>query len=306
MLTEKSKPDFAFLPLRPRKLISLWQMIRYFALEGSHYLEWLNCYWIDAKSNIKLHGAASKIDDDENLELLKVLGELKIFCGVEKCDLENSRSRLENFNHKLGNEKLLNTVIESEIDGLMVSLREELNNRWCAYIPDKKVEFFECEMLFGFGVLMTFGEAKNDIKDAGNCLAADLNTAAVFHLMRVAEYGLRALAAKLGVKAAQGKRIDEATWGQIIKELHGKIDSLYTKSNKTKKEKEDLAFYRLALNDCSIFKPIRDDVMHIRGYYNEHEALGLFKRVKEFMKALAARGVKRPRKEIAALLRRTK
>ena len=45
-----------------------------------------------------------------------------------------------------------------------------------------------------------FKSAKDDIGAAGNCYAADLHTAAVFHLMRVAEKGMKALARHLGIK----------------------------------------------------------------------------------------------------------
>jgi hypothetical protein len=45
------------------------------------------------------------------------------------------------------------------------------------------------ELLFGKIVLDKFPRAKTDIIEAGNCLAADCNTAAIFHLMRVVEHG---------------------------------------------------------------------------------------------------------------------
>ena len=64
-------------------------------------------------------------------------------------------------------------------------------------------------------------------------------------------------------------------------------------------------FYRLALNDCNIFNDFwRNDVMHTRGNYNENEALDVYARVKEFMQGLVKKGVKRPSKQFASLLRR--
>ena len=158
-------------------------MILLFAFEPTHILEWLDAYLQDAREKRKKGGTASKITDDDNLELLKDLGSIKAFC--KKCELGNSQARLENFSYKLSRGTLLHTVIESEIDGLITSLREELNNRYCALIPCKKLQYFEQKMLFGLEVFLAFGDAHEDIKDAGNCLAADLNTAAVFHLMRV-------------------------------------------------------------------------------------------------------------------------
>jgi hypothetical protein len=118
-------------------------------------------------------------------------------------------------------------------------------------------------------------------------LACDLNTASVFHSMRVIEHGLRALAAKLRVRIAKGKPINEATWGAIISELSKKIASLSGLRNQTAKQKETLICYRMALSDCSKFKDLyRNDVMHTKGSYNETEALGVYKRVEEFMQSL--------------------
>lgn len=54
--------------------------------------------------------------------------------------------------------------------------------------------------LLGDKVAAKFKSAVPDIKEAGNCLAADCNTAAVFHLMRAVEWGMRAFAVHLGFK----------------------------------------------------------------------------------------------------------
>jgi len=119
---------------------------------------------------------------------------------------------------------------------------------------------------------------------------------------------LRALATKLKVPVAAGKPIQYATWGKIIPALQAKIEAIDKKKiAKTKKEQGDLDFYRLALNDCNIFKDFwRNDVMHTRGNYDESEALEVCGRVEEFMQGLVKRGVKRPSKQLASLLRKRK
>jgi hypothetical protein len=82
----------------------------------------------------------------------------------------------------------------------MEAIEKELAQRKLVFIPPNLVEYLEQEKLFGDAVYENFPSARGDIRDAGNCLAAGLNTAAVFHLMRVVELGLRALAKKLHVK----------------------------------------------------------------------------------------------------------
>ncbi len=93
---------------------------------------------------------------------------------------------------------------------------EEMEQIKLVVIKPDKAHFFEKESLFGLEVGMAFPRAKAEIKDAGNCLAADLNTSAVFHLMRVAEHGLRALAKHLEISIPESE-LDYQTWNQIIR-----------------------------------------------------------------------------------------
>src|ERR1022692_625583 len=55
------------------------------------------------------------------------------------------------------------------------------------------------DSLLGDPVKVAFPSAQNDIQHAGNCLAVECGTAAVFHLMRAVEWGLRALCRDLGI-----------------------------------------------------------------------------------------------------------
>ena len=65
------------------------------------------------------------------------------------------------------------------------------------------------------------------MKNAGNCRAADLNAAAIFYLMRVAELGLKIVARKLRIKTKH--EIDLADWGEILKGIKKKLDVLELK-----------------------------------------------------------------------------
>ena len=67
-----------------------------------------------------------------------------------------------------------------------------LQNAKFAYIPTTDAKYFENDRLLGDAVFEVFEEALQDVKDAGNCLALAMHTACVFHLMRIAEWRLRA------------------------------------------------------------------------------------------------------------------
>jgi hypothetical protein len=117
-------------------------------------------------------------------------------------------------------------------------------------------------------------------------LAADLDTAAVFHLMLVAEFGLRALAKHLKVKIKRD--LEYADWDEVIRGIQAKLDSI--KHPRGKKRQAELEFYRPLLSECSEFKDVwRNNIMHARRRYIHHEALGVFNRVSDFMCRLATR-----------------
>jgi hypothetical protein len=75
-----------------------------------------------------------------------------------------------------------------------------------------------------FSVLGNFPEAIYDAREAGNCFAFERFTAAVYHLMRVAEYGLVSVAASAGV--AEDKR---TSWASMLAGIHGEIKQRVSK-----------------------------------------------------------------------------
>jgi hypothetical protein len=160
----------------------------------------------------------------------------------------------------------------------------EAGKQTFTFIPTEKARFFEQDNLFGEKVSSAFPSAKPHIKDAGNCLAADLDTAAVFHLMLAAEFGLRALAKHLKVKIK--RELEYADWDEVIRGIESKLAGI--KHPRGKKRQADLEFYRPLLSECSEFKDVwRNNLFHARRRYNGLEALNVFNRVNDFMQRLA-------------------
>jgi hypothetical protein len=102
------------------------------------------------------------------------------------------------------------------------------------------------EGLFGTPATTAFPSAIPDMREAGNCLAAECNTAAVFHLMRTVEWGLRALCAEVGLirlkrRTSSGKvkytPISHTDWEHMLNQLQSSID-LKINSLKRRKEKQ--------------------------------------------------------------------
>ena len=220
----------------------------------------------------------------ENLEMDKT----RERCFLFHAALDASR------NPVLDSDRLTPREIVRELKGIIDTGIEELRHKQFAFVPTNKAEFFERDDLFGVAVKeATSDEINTEIKAAGNCLAADLNTAAVFHLMRVVEYAMRATVIHLHLPIGDIP-IEHAEWKTLIELIEKEVRrkrAVYDRSEPKKREDfEDCKFYRMVADECFAFKEIwRNNVMHTQGTYSAPAALGVFERVRDFMQRLANR-----------------
>jgi hypothetical protein len=151
--------------------------------------------------------------------------------------------------------------------------------------------------LLGKTVTAAFPSAANDIREAGNCLAADCNTAAVFHLMRVVEWGLRALALDLGfsrvctdLKRKKYTSIPYSQWEKILGQLQAHVNMKIASIAPGKKKQKLQEFYFPALQDIQAIKDAwRNHVMHARREYAAPDAAAVLSHVTRLMVTLATR-----------------
>jgi hypothetical protein len=181
-------------------------------------------------------------------------------------------------------------VFINELESLHRDLLIVVSRKKFAYIYEEVIPYFEQDYLFGAWVYDRFPEIREDIKDAGNCIAAGLPTAAVFHLMRIAEFGFRHTATKARVKLTDNKKplpIDYAGWEKIVQGLDA-VSKEIRRSPKGPKRERKATFYASLVEQCGYFRDVyRDKTMHHRKRYNHNEAVGAFLRVKEFITLLA-------------------
>jgi hypothetical protein len=165
--------------------------------------------------------------------------------------------------------------------------RGELHSMIFVQIPPDKAQFFEQDALFGPAVQNAASmELNAEIRAAGNCLAADLNTAAVFHLMRVVEHGARSLAARLDV-ALSKKQISQSEWQTLIQAMEVRISRSQRHKKPIPLKPGELKLFRGAIMDIKSFKDLwRNDVMHTRGNYKFHDAKNVKEYVEHFMRGL--------------------
>ena len=210
----------------------------------------------------------------------------------ERLDLEFSSKialdiveRLQTEGHRYTLELILR-----EFERLMEAIRTELGKRKFAYIAAPLDKYFEQDKLFGDEVYEIFKEARRDVKDAGNALAASLPTACVFYLMRVTEHGLRKLAKKLKVKLThKGKPcpVEFGDWDKVITAIRNNISSARGLPAGPKRQAK-LESYSSAADHCEYMKDIwRNNLAHTRKPYSQPEAIAVLDRVRDFMQFLA-------------------
>jgi len=164
-------------------------------------------------------------------------------------------------------------------------------------IPEKYGDYAEQEQLFGSEVYKAFPSAREDIKQAGNCLAVEDYTGCVFHLMRAVEWGLRALCGDLRIirilKTKKGKPkyigIEWAEWDRILEPVHERVDAKIRALAVGKRKQDAQEFYYPLLRDLRGFKEaFRNHVMHARRDYKPKEAEAVLDNVKRFMELLSS------------------
>lgn len=166
----------------------------------------------------------------------------------------------------------------------------EIEKHKFLYLPSQGAEYFARDELFGKVVYDEFPSARDEIKEAGNALAFEMYTACVFHLMRIAEHGLRRLALRLKVKLTDKEKfmpLEFADWDKVITGIRNKIGEARRLPRGPQKQ-EQLEKYSNAADHCEYMKDIwRNTTSHAREPYIRPEALSAKERVENFMVFLA-------------------
>ena len=167
-------------------------------------------------------------------------------------------------------------------------IENEADQRLCYIVQKNKSDFLQEEGQRWLPIGEEFPSINSEAKSALFCYVVSENTACIFHLMRIAEIGLRALARERRVKIPK-KPLDWTEWQEILTHLGKKVDEIAKKKRGPAKDAA-LMFYQGALGEFSAFKDTyRNMVMHVRKSYDEHEAASALLHVREFMGRLGAK-----------------
>ena len=186
-------------------------------------------------------------------------------------------------------------VIEAEARNIQTLLSREVHYQKFLWISKSKSEYVDNDNLFGRAVTDAFPSSSRDIREAGNCLAAECGTGAVFHLMRACEFSLRALARDRDIEF-KDKPLDEKEWGQILDVLESKVGKLNRADRAlwvdSKARDMQLRYYSGLVQELRSFNVAwRRHISHadVRAFYDAEEAMGIFNHVRTFMQNISER-----------------
>lgn len=176
----------------------------------------------------------------------------------------------------------------SLVDDINKRLLDELSGKKVIVLQDREDEYFNARQpLFGQEVSDKFqSSAAFEIDEAAKCLALGRSTAAVFHLMRTMEIGIRALARSLSVP--DPVKPAERNWGHILNAIWDGIEAKWPRTS-DRLHGDGALFEDLYVSLDAVKNPWRNSTMHVEKKYTDEEAEHVFMAVRGFMRKLASR-----------------
>jgi hypothetical protein len=172
---------------------------------------------------------------------------------------------------------------------IVLAIKREMFNKLFLHIPADRASYFEKADIVSENVRNSFPSAYIEIKEAATCYATERYTACVFHAMRGAEIGLRAMGNDLCVTFPD-KPIELAEWQNILDKIEKNIKKKLEASGDKVQRDKDRQFYGQAAAQFRYFKDgWRIRVAHARERYIGSEALNVLNHAREFFETLATR-----------------
>lgn len=298
-IAERSNSGQDALPVclfneNPTRLVSLWEMLPYSVHRLYKVMAYLDREIHQLFRRERDRGAYDKLRviDMENSNPFSEFGSIN--CLLDCADEEFKALELESGREQIYTVRFaLPTIGLAELRARLTGIREllqgELKRRKFTYIPQSRARYFGQETPFGDQVATRFQSANREAVEASNAMAANLPTAAVFHLMRCAELGMRAVARERRVKLKKVESIELAEWSQIIRALERKADQVQNWKGRTNVKSTALEFYSGVAGELRGFRDeYRNYTAHMRKSYGPNAAEDAFTKVRCFMVKIAA------------------
>jgi hypothetical protein len=192
------------------------------------------------------------------------------------------------FLSSLENDELTNEQAHNYCRSINDRLADELGLIGLFVVDQKRMGYLNPhEPLFGRDFAEKFNtQGAFELEEAATCLALGRFTASVFHLMRLMEIGIGAVARCLQIP--DPVKPSERNWGKILDRVRYGIDKHWpTTADRMSGDGE--LFDGLYASLDAVKNPWRNSTMHVENKYTEDEAEHIFVAVKGFMKKISSR-----------------
>lgn|SRR5574337_356514 len=259
----------------PFYLINLFQMLRFYA-EKFVRLSTALQHGIDIS---RLPTASDTLENIDRELLSKLFTEVRSWC--QELNLKICSLHIESILRNLKISATTYNEVSEQYKQLQNMIEYELSTKFYLQIEDFKVSYYQqVSPLFGKGVIDKFQSVTYDIEEAGKCFALGRNTACVYHLMRITEAGMNAIARKIRIADTN------PSWKVVIDAIDKELKN--EAKFKAPEMKADFDFLsNVSANMHSIKIAWRNKVMHLERKYTEEEAESIFNATKGLMRYLA-------------------
>ncbi|MDB5715741.1 MAG: hypothetical protein JWO15_3138 [Sphingomonadales bacterium] len=176
---------------------------------------------------------------------------------------------------------ILPAILYNDLENLQHRMFEELQNHYYYPVTSHYTAMYANEKPFGEQVYLAFPSARLDIKNAVKCGVLGQSTAAVFHLMRVMEVGLKVLGREADIPYAP-------SWESYLAQFNKKFIIKHSEKTNAWRRKEPV-MRELCGDILAIKTAWRNPTMHVAREYSVEEALQVYTAVSIFMEHLAAK-----------------
>jgi len=254
-------------------------MINFWLGSTTQFIKCLEAETLRFKTYCVTGSGNSHLSDDDAKRLEIAIKEAhSTFDEMKNTNIDACIKELEKFVAK----KIFNIDIHANLhyfaEVIQVALSERL---YYAYPIHKAAVFYnwkdEWEQIYS-----CFDESVFDIWHGVDCWAMGQDTASVFHMMRVLEFGLEWLAKDVEVN------MGVENWHNILDQIEKRIRETANTLPRGAEKSSRLQFLSEAAKEFRYFKDgWRNYVSHGRGIYDEYQARSVLEHVKSFMLTLA-------------------
>lgn len=222
------------------------------------------------------------LTNEESSKIIRTLGWVDSACrGIGLINITKDIDRAKRDTKGLFPDR---QKIRFHIEHITERVVDDLAEQLFLHLPSDKAKHYRKADLFGEEIGAKFPKAREDLTNAGTAYALGLNTACVFHLMRVLEHCVQRFGRRLKITDIDVKR---ETWHQIMLHVHKKVEALPGGTKATvaqSNRKQSFAVAASRLDHVRI--AWRNDVMHPKATYDEKEAFDVLSSVGVFLESI--------------------